>query len=235
MKLSRFTLAVLGILLGLPASVYSVVQLYKFIAPNAPNVSALVRQDKMGLPAAYRKFLTRADRKEILAFVDAAEVLRKSGSFSYSPYTAQDLRDFASLPNVFPHDDPQVTTVKISNKGNRTASKIKLYFPEKGFAEINRDGAGLRTEETAGWIDLGPLEASSVCTVKFWSSSYVSDRDIRVVSDDAVAPVKPWLQLLDEQPWQLRLGIGEILLFVWLACCAITIGGSIRFFRGARR
>jgi hypothetical protein len=195
-------------------------------ASSAPKLSALVRRDGVGLPASYRQFLTFTDRTDLLALADAAEVTRKVTG-TYSSATGQRLHDFALTPNVFRHDAQEVLTVKISNKGSRAAGNVKVFFPTPGFAEIEQDGAASRTEQTAGWIELKTLEPSGVSTVRFWGVGYAPERNIRVQSDEGITPVNAWIESVEDQPWQLRLGFVPLLFIVWLAGIIILTLGRV--------
>ena len=65
-------------------------------------------------------------------------------------------------------------------------------------------------QRNKGWIELPTLEPSSQFIVNFWTDTLVDAADIRVVSDEGTAQVRPWYVSRNENHWVVRFGVDDL-------------------------
>ncbi len=214
--------------LAVPAAIYYSIQLWNHFT-NKAELSALVKTNKVELPAIHNEFLQAIDspigRQQLRSVYDAVSKDKANANYLFKLDVVPKFTD--SIP-IFGWRDIDVVTLKIVNVGRKAANNVKVFFPIAGFAEITMDRAVVSSGEYRGWIELGTLEPSSQFVVHLWTAtgSLFETQGIRITSDGGAASVREWYVSRDENRWVIGFGLTEIVLFgaAGLFICFVILG-----------
>lgn len=216
-----------GIFVAIPTAFLAIVQVWNLIGSARPNIVGYQQTVPIELPSTYRKFLQtidRSQRKDLADLVDAGPPGPEASKIRFGA-SLETLKEFSSSIPVL-GSISETTIVKVANTGGKSAGDVKVIFPSAGYVEIQKDGAALRNEETAGSVELHTLEPSSRCVIKFWRTSFIGSGDVRVVSDGAIVPVQPEFVSREENKWVIAFGWPGLLLVLWLVPMLVILWGS---------
>jgi hypothetical protein len=205
-----------GIIGGIIAIVWIIFQMLTALWPPGPKLAVFEQTTEIGLPEAHLRFLQDMDmsrREDIRAIVAVAEAAKEQNKDTYGRSgTLDSLKEFSSTVPVLGPLQNSITTVKIINKGGKSANNVKVIFPSSGFASIQRDGSSTRTEQTEGRVELQSIEAGSRCVIRFWPKNYPGLEEIRVVSDEGIAAKSVPVETAGYR-WIIGFGIPGLTVF----------------------
>jgi hypothetical protein len=222
---------IVGIVGGALTIVWIAFQFWAAMTASQPELVAIVKNDDIGLPDSYLRFLQDLDmssREEIKAIADAAKLAKQEHRLSYNNAILETLKKFGSTEPVLRALSNSITTIKVVNKGRRSASNVRVFLPTPCDAEIQKDGSSTRFEETKGRLELQTLEPGIRCVVRFWSEGLWNFEDIRVVSDEGVAS-RRLLTISEESHNGIAdLGLRDVLFLIVIGLMALALIWEIK-------
>jgi hypothetical protein len=229
MRLRRPTLGEVG---GFLTVTWLAYQLVHAIWPTGPDLVAFEQTSDLGLPPSHLRFLQDMDtfrREDVQAMVAVAEAAKEQNKETYGRGGLLDsLKEFCATTQILGPLQNSITMVKVVNNGSKPARNVNLFFPEAGWVEIRSEGSSPRAEETNGRVELFSLEAGGQCVVRFWPKASPMFKEIRLVSDEGPAPVRPMTVSTEEFRWIVGFGFRE--LGLWVFVVAILLLMSVKIY-----